>query len=194
VSFVNVPSFVLFGGLPIRLGNRQVRADVAFGGAFYAIVDSEAAGVVIDAARLPDLRRVGMEIAHAVDQAHHIEHPLEPRLAGVEGTVFTSPATDERADLKTVTVFANAEVDRSPSGTAMSAVMAVLKAMGLLAENAAFVNEGLIGTLLKGRVTGSAAAGEHDAILPEIEGTAFITGEHAFIVEDDDPQGAGFLV
>jgi proline racemase len=194
VSFVNVPSFVLFGGLPIRLENRQIRVDVAFGGAFYVIVDSEAAGLGIDAAHLPDIRRVGMEIARAVDRAHRIEHPLEPRLAGVEGTIFTGPASDGRADLRSVTVFANAGVDRSPSGTAMSAVMAVLKEMSLLSENATFVNEGLIGTLFSGRVTGRTIAGEHEAILPEIDGAAFITGEHTFFVDDDDPYPEGFLL
>jgi proline racemase len=194
VSFVNVPSFVLFGGLSVRLENRNVRVDVAFGGAFYAIVDSEAAGLGIETAYLPELRRVGMKIARAVDAAHRIEHPLEPRLTGVEGTIFTGPPSDQRADLRSVTVFANAEVDRSPSGTAMSAVMAVLKAMGLLSDNATFLNEGLIGTLFRGRVTGGTVVGEHEAILPEIEGAAFITGEHTFIVEDDDPQREGFLL
>src|SRR6266850_1495490 len=80
VAFVNVPSFVLHGGFPVKIGNRQIRADVAFGGSFYAIVDSEAAGLTIDAAHLPELRRAGMEIKRAVEAAQRIAHPLEPGL------------------------------------------------------------------------------------------------------------------
>src|SRR5205807_5095694 len=88
VAFVNVPSFVLHGGLAVKLGTRQVRADVAFGGAFYAIVDSESAGLPIDSAHLPELRRVGMEIKHAIEASHPVVHPLEAGLRGIYGTIF----------------------------------------------------------------------------------------------------------
>ena len=132
VSFVNVPSFVLHGGLTVKLASRQIRVDVAFGGAFYAIVDSEAVGLPIDAAHLPELRRVGMEIKDAIESAHDIVHPLERGLQGIYGTIFTGPPSDEGADLRNVTVFADAEVDRSPCGTGTAAVMAVVDAMGLL--------------------------------------------------------------
>src|SRR5438132_8510922 len=114
VAFQNVPSFVLHGGLIVKLAARQIRADVAFGGAFYAIVDSEAVGLPIDAPHLPELRRVGMEIKHAIEAAHTVAHPLAPGLSGIYGTIFTGPPTDERADLRNVTIFAEAEVDRSP--------------------------------------------------------------------------------
>jgi len=109
VAFVNVPSFVLHGGLTVKLASRQIRADVAFGGAFYAIVDSEAVGLPIDVPHLPELRRVGMEIKHAIEAARTIVHPLEPGLKGIYGTIFTGPPEDERADLRNVTIFADAE-------------------------------------------------------------------------------------
>ena len=124
VSFLNVPSFVLHGGLTVKLASRTIRADVAFGGAFYAIVDSEAAGLPIDAAHLPELRRVGMEIKHAIEAAHTVVHPLDPGLNGIYGTIFTGPPSDEGADLRNVTIFADAEVDRSPCCTGTAAVMA----------------------------------------------------------------------
>src|ERR1700674_2392776 len=91
VSFTNVPSFVLHGGLSVKLASRQIRADVAFGGAFYAIVDSEAVGLPIDGSHLPELRRIGMEIKHAIEAAQTIAHPLEPGLRGIYGTIFTGP-------------------------------------------------------------------------------------------------------
>jgi proline racemase len=178
----------------VKLPSRQLRADVAFGGAFYAIVDSEAVGLPIDVAHLPELRRVGMEIKKAIETSVAIEHPLEPALRGIYGTIFTGPARDDRADLKNVTIFADAEVDRSPCGTGTCAVMAVIDAMGLLAEDKPFVHESLIGTRFQGRVASRTLVGEHQAIVPVIEGSAWITGEHTFLVDDTDPLKNGFRI
>ena len=192
VSFVNVPSFVVHAGLAVKIGTRHIRVDVAFGGAFYAIVDSEAAGLPIDAAHLPELRRVGMEIKRAVEAAQTIAHPLEPGLTGLYGTIFTGPPSDPGADLRNVAIFADAAVDRSPCGTGTCAVMAVVDAMGLLGEDKPFVHESLIGTRFTGRIAGRTAVGEYQAIVPEIEGSAWITGEHMFLVDEDDPLREGF--
>ena len=192
VAFVNVPSFVLHGGITVKLASRQIRADVAFGGAFYAIVDSEAVGLPIDAGHLPELRRVGMEIKHAIEDVYTIAHPLEPGLHGIYGTIFTGPPSDERADLRNVTIFADAEVDRSPCGTGTAAVMAVVDAMGLLSDDGPFVHESLIGTRFNGRIVSRTEVGEYQAIVPEIEGSAWITGEHTFLVDDEDPLREGF--
>jgi len=194
VAFVNVPSFVLHGGLAVKLSSRHIRADVAFGGAFYAIVDSEAVGLPIDAAHLPELRRIGMEIKDAIEAAHTIAHPLEPGLRGIYGTIFTGPPSDDSADLGNVTIFANAEVDRSPCGTGTAAVMAVVDAMGLLSDERPFVHESVIGTRFNGRVSSRTVVGEHQAIVPEIEGSAWITGEHTFLVDENDPLKDGFRI
>jgi proline racemase len=194
VAFVNVPSFVLHGGLSVKLASRQIRVDVAFGGAFYAIVDSEAVGLPIDIAHLPELRRAGMEIKRAIEAAHTVAHPLEPGLSGIYGTIFTGPPSDDRADLRNVTIFADAEVDRSPCGTGTAAVMAVIDAMGLLANDAPFVHESPIGTRFTGRTASRTAVGDYQAIVPEIEGSAWITGEHTFLVDDTDPLKDGFRI
>lgn len=192
VAFLNVPSFVLHGGLAVKLASRTIRADVAFGGAFYAIVDSEAAGLAMDVAHLPELRRAGMEIKHAIEAALTIVHPLDPGLTGIYGTIFTAPPRDDSADLRNVTIFAEAEVDRSPCGTGTAAVMAVIDAMGLLGSDRPFVHESLIGTRFHGRVASRTQVGDYPAIVPEIEGSAWITGEHTFLVADDDPLRDGF--
>lgn len=192
VSFVNVPSFVLRAGVPVRVRDRQVRADVAFGGAFYAIVDSEAVGLPLAARALPDLRRAGMEVKQQVEAAFRVEHPEEAGLKGIYGTIFTGPAEAAGADLKNVTVFADAEVDRSPCGTGTCAVMAVLDAMGLLPPDHPFTHEGIVGTTFEGRVVGRRMVAGLPAILPEIRGSAWITGEHTFIVQDDDVLKRGF--
>jgi proline racemase len=192
VAFTNVPSFVLHAGMIVRFGSRTVRTDVAFGGAFYAIVDSESVGLPIDAAHLPELRRIGMAIKEAIEATQTIAHPLEPGLTGIYGTIFTAPPADDSADLRNVTIFADAEVDRSPCGTGTCAVMAVIDAMGLLAEDRPFVHESLIGTRFKGRVTSRTLVGDYEALVPEIEGSAWITGEHTFLIDENDPLKEGF--
>jgi trans-L-3-hydroxyproline dehydratase len=195
VAFRNVPSFVLHPAVPVKIGSRELRADVAYGGAFYAIVDSESVGVPIVPNRLPDLRRIGMEIKHAVEAAVTVEHPLEPQLRGIYGTIFTGPPSDERADLRNVTIFADAEVDRSPCGSGTAAVMAVLSAMGMLVDaDQVFTHESIIGTQFKGRVAERTTVGELEAIVPEIEGSAHITGEHTFIIDERDPLAQGFRI
>ncbi len=192
VTFANVPSFVLVGGLAVGYGARKIQVDVAFAGSFFAIVDSEAVGLPLDAAHLPELRRAGAQIAQAIDGAHTISHPIEPELKGISGTIFTAPAHDAHADLRNVTVFANMQVDRSPCATGTAAVMAVLDAMGLLDSDRTFVHESLIGTRLTGKLAGRTQVGEFPAIVAELEGSAWITGEHTFLMDDDDPLSLGF--
>jgi proline racemase len=192
VSFRNVPSFVVLAAVPVRLGPRTVPADIAFGGAFYAIVDSEAAGIPIVPERLDDLRRAGMAIKHELESKLTIVHPEEPLLHGIYGTIFTGQASSSEADLRNVTVFADAEVDRSPCGTGTCAVMAVLSAMGLLAPDQTFTHESIIGTRFRGRVERETTVAGLPAIVPQLAGEAFMTGSHTFVIDEHDPLRHGF--
>ena len=192
VSFRNVPSFVFEASLPVSIGGRRIPVDIAFGGAFYAIVDAEAAGLPIDVPHLPELRRVGMQIAREVERLRKVVHPNDSGLEGIYGTIFTAPAQQSHAHLRNVTIFADAEVDRSPCGTGTAAVMAVLEEMGLLSRDTPFIHESIVGTTFSGRVVDRAQVGERAAIVPEIEGAAWITGEHTFLIDGDDPLSAGF--
>jgi proline racemase len=195
VAFLNPPSFVLAPGVPVSVNGRTLAVDVSFGGAFYAIVDAEAAGLSVDIAKLPELKRTGMAIAREVERVVKVAHPAEPGLAGVYGTIFTAPAQTSGAHLRNVTIFADAEVDRSPCGSGTAAVMAVLDEMGILAANDdAFVHESLIGTLFRGKVDRRVRVEDHAAIVPEITGSAWITGEHTFLIDADDPLRAGFRI
>jgi trans-L-3-hydroxyproline dehydratase len=187
-----VASFVFEPSLLVTVGGRKIPVDVAFGGAFYAIVDAEAAGVPIDAEHLPELRRLGMTIAREVEKLRRVVHPADPGLEGIYGTIFTAPAHLPDAHLRNVTIFADAEVDRSPCGTGTAAVMAVLNDMGLLLDDEPFVHESIVGTTFRGRVVDRVEIGERLAIIPEIEGSAWITGEHVFLIDGDDPLKAGF--
>jgi proline racemase len=129
-----------------------------------------------------------------VEAACTVAHPFDPRLRGVYGTIFTGPPNDSRADLRNITVYADAAVDRSPCGTGTAAVMAVLDAMGLIADGRPFVHESVVGTRFTGRVASRTMVGEYGAIVAEIEGSAWITGEHTFLVDERDPLGRGFRV
>jgi proline racemase len=192
VAFRNVASFVFEPSLMVTVGGRKIPVDIAFGGAFYAIVDAEAAGVPIDGAHLPELRKLGMTIAREVEKLRRVVHPNDPGLEGIYGTIFTAPAHLPDAHLRNVTIFADAEVDRSPCGTGTAAVMAVLNDMGLLLDDVPFIHESIVGTTFKGRVVERLEVGERPAIVPEIEGAAWITGEHTFLIDGDDPLKAGF--
>ena len=179
VAVTLVPSYVATPGHAVRVGTRDLRVDLAFGGELFALVDTEAVGIPLDAARLPELRRVGAAIRQAVD---------------VAGVIFTGAPNDPEAHLRTVTVLAGGAIDRSPSATGTAAAMAVLDAMGLLPDDALFVNESLIGSLYRGRILRRTQVGEQPAIVPEIEGVAWITGEHTFYVDEDDPLREGFRI
>ncbi len=192
VRVVNVPSFVVQGGFPVKAQGRQLRVDVAFGGAFYAIVDSESLGLSVDLASLPELRRAGIELARSLEAIQEWVHPINERIEGIFGTIFTAPPRTAGADLRNVTVLTDGQIERSPGGTGTAAVMAVLDAMGLVGDDRPFVHEGILDTRFAGRLVGRTAVGAADAIVCEISGSAWITGEHTFVVSADDPFAEGF--
>lgn len=191
VAMTNVPAFVHAASEAVKIGTRQLRVDVAFGGAFFAIVDTEATGIPLVAARLPELRRMAVEICASLAATVVPEHPADPAIAGVSGVIFTGPPQDPEAHLRNVTVDSAGAVDVSASATGTSAVMAVLDAMGLLPEGEPFVHEGLSGALLRGRMVGRSRVGDTAALVTEIEGSAWITGEHTFLLDEDDPYREG---
>ena len=185
---------MLHAGVPIRIGTHEFSVDVAFGGSFYAIVDSESVGIPVHGQYLSDLRKLGMQIKEAVESVVTVAHPLDHNLRGVYGTIFTGLPNNEDADLRNVTVFSGSQVNRSPCGTGMSAVMAVIDAMGLLNRERSFVCESIIGLQFSGSLVDRTTVGEFPAIVPRITGSAWITGEHKFIINDSDPLGNGFRI
>jgi proline racemase len=191
VALTSVPSFVASPGHRVSIGTRDLRVDIAFGGVFYAIVDTEAIGVPLDVSRLPELRRLAVQISTAINTSGAITHPLDRTIAGVAGVVFTGAPRDPLAHLRNVSISAGGAVDCSPSVGGTAAAMAVLDAMGLLDGDQAFVHEGLIGTLQHGRVLRRTQVGDLPSIVPEVEGSAWITGEHTFYLDAADPLREG---
>lgn len=187
VAFTNVPAFVHSAGRPVRIGGRELRVDIAYGGAFFAIVDTEAVGIPLALSTLPALRRLGVDLLEALNAGDAVVHQLTASVAGVSGVIFTGPPQDPEAHLRNVTITRGGIADRSACGAGTSAVMAVLDAMGLLPEDQPFVHEGLSGLLLRGRALRRTQVGEVPALVTEIEGSAWITGEHTLVFDDEDP-------
>lgn len=194
VAFRNVPAFQYAVRLPITLASGPIEVDLAFGGAFYVLVEAEALGVAVEPARAGELTRLGMEIKRAVDAAHEVRHPLEPELAGIYGTIISGPPSGPGRDGRNITIYAEGAVDRSPCGTGTSAKRANLYATGGIGLDQLYVHESVIGTTFTGRVLAETEVAGRPAVVTEISGRGFITGFHQFVVGADDPTGAGFLV
>jgi trans-L-3-hydroxyproline dehydratase len=197
VSFRNVPSFRYAADLALDVpGYGAVTTDVAFGGAFYAVLPAERVGLQVVREQTPALVAAGEAIKRAVNAALPIQHPFEPDLGFLYGTILTGPPEDARHHSRNICVFANAEVDRSPTGTGVSARLALHHAKGELAMDEPILIESILGarSVFGGRVVAQAHVGPHAAVVPEVSGTAFITGRHEFIVDPADSLGQGFLV
>ena len=194
VTMRNVPAFVLDRRTVPVDGLGDVATTVAYGGAFYALIDARRSGLGERPGPLDRLVDAAAAIKAAVLRAGPIAHPIEPGIAGLYGTVMGWPPQHPGADQTSLTVFADREVDRSPCGTCTSAIMAARWADGLLPLGAPFVNESLIGTRFTGRLVEEGAIGPHRAVTPEVSGSASITGYHTFVLEQDDPLPDGFLL
>jgi proline racemase len=184
VAFHNVPSYVVARGVAAA----GVEVDVAYGGATYAFVPAERFGLRVMPRDLPRLIEAGRAVKAALADSPVARHPDDERLSGIYGTVLY----DELGPLhaRNVAIFADGEVDRSPTGSATSARTALLAAEGALEEGAWWRNESIVGTSFRARAIGETAAG----LLTEVEGTAYRTGEHRFVLDPRDPLGPGFVL
>jgi len=195
VAFENVPSFVVSLDDVVAVpGIGEVRYDLAFGGAFYAFVDAASLGLALMPERFRDLIAAGSAIKRAVQAKREVRHPREPDLSFLYGTIFTGPAMTVGADSRNVCVFAEGEVDRSPTGTGVSARVAIERARGRLAPGAPFVVESILGTRFVGRSLRDLRWEGYEAVAPEIEGSAWITGRSELWFAPDDPLPEGFIL
>ncbi len=196
VSFLNVPSFLFARDAVVDVpGLGRVTYDIAFGGAFYAYVDADALGLTLDPDHQRTLIDVGMRIKRAVMDCHPLEHPDgDDDLNFLYGTIFVKCSPGGLARSRNVCIFAEGEVDRSPTGTGVSGRLAIHHARGELAQDETIVVESILGTEFEGRVAAQTQVGALSAIIPEISGTAHITGRHEFLVDPDDPLGRGFIL
>lgn len=195
VSFLNVPSFVLERDVRVEVpGLGPVRCDLAFGGAYYAYVDAAPLDLSLEPSQVARLVDAGRRIKRAVEEAHEIDHPSgEPDLGFLYGTIFVGPGTGP-VHSRNVCVFADGEVDRSPTGTGVSGLAAILHSRGMLAPGRTITIESIISTRFEVRVDELTEVGGIPAVVPEVSGQAFITGRHEFLIDPADPLRGGFLL
>ena len=195
VSFHNVPSFVIdldqFVDVP---GIGPVRYDLAFGGGFYAYVDAADVDLKVCPDSLHALIDKGMAIKRAIISHRTIPHPFETDLSFLYGTIFVDKPQKESMHSRNVCIFAEGEVDRSPTGTGVSGRLAIHHARGEIGVGEALTIESIIGSSFRCRVVGECLFGPHRAIIPEVEGSAYITGRHEFLIDPHDPLKNGFVM
>ena len=195
VRFRNVASFLHTRDLTVTTPSfGPVTVDVAFGGAFYAYLEASQLGLAVDAAQLRELIQAGDEIKHAVMATATIEHPLEPELRGIYGTILAGPPADAANHQRNVCVFAEREVDRSPTGTGTAGRVAQLVARGRLELGVTLRNESIVGSVFTGRALERTRVGPFDAVVPEVSGRAAIMGFATWFIEPDDTLGEGFFL
>lgn len=195
VSFENVPSYAYVLDAVVGVpGLGPIRYDLAFGGAFYAYVQAADLKVELTARDFRPLIERGMAVKYAIVQSDEIRHPFEPDLSFLYGTIVCGLPLTADAQARNVCIFAEGEVDRSPTGTGLSGRLALEFARGRLTVGQPFTVESIIGSRFTGRVVGTTRFGGYDAVVPEIEGRAWITGRHEFLIAPDDPLREGFIL
>ncbi len=211
VRFTNVPAYLAAQGLAVvpegvKLHGTAAQygalsVDLAFGGAYYGIVSAAELGLRVVPDQAEALRRAGAAITDVLRRDHTPSHPTDADLSFVYGTIIVDldprSAPDGRspdAHIRNVTIFADAELDRSPCGSGTSAILAQLHARGRLAVGQEIVNAGITGEHFLGRVEAETALGPYRAVSTSIAGTAYLTGYSTFIVDSRDPLGDGFLL
>ncbi len=185
VRFRNVPAFVWATG--VEIAGRSV--DVAYGGAFYASVPE-----LVKPAELPRLVELGREIKRELESWQEIVHPLEPELRDIYGVIFWQEEGHNPLTQRNVTVFADGEVDRSPCGSGTSARLALLDASWQLPRGAELRHLSIVGSSFTGCVVDEVDVAGRPAVVTEVTGSAYRTGESLFTLDPDDPLGEGFLL
>ena len=195
VSFHNVPSFVYVLNEIVDVpAVGRVRYDVAFGGAFYAFVQAEDVGVGLTNKDFRQLIDVGMRIKTAVMAALPIRHPFEEDLGFLYGVIFTGSPHDPSHHSRNVCMFADGEIDRSPTGTGVSARAALHFARGEIGLHEPFTVESILGTCFTGEVVETTKFGLHDAVIPKVTGTAYICGRNEWLLDPEDALRHGFIL
>jgi proline racemase len=196
VRFTNVPSFVEATGVAVAVDGDSLTIDIAFGGAFYAVLDAAAVGCAVRARDLPRLIGLGRDIKAAVESVRDVVHPTAAHLRDIYGVLFVDDSGREGDGLRqrNVAVFADGEVDRSPTGSGVSARLALLDAAGALPRGADLRTTGLAGLDFVGRVVADTQVAGRPAVVTEVEGAAYRTGAHQFTLDPADPLGTGFLL
>jgi len=207
VAFRNVPAFAVHLDREIEVPTLgRVPVDIAWGGMFYVIADARRFGLRLLPEEGKDIVRIGELIKAAAREQLPVVHPLNPAISGPTIAQLSGPPADAANHWRNAVIVSTGELDwnrpstwtgaldRSPCGTGTCARMATLHARGTLAIGEPFRHEGILGTVFTGTLLESTAVGPHDAVVPELAGTAWITGFAQYVLDPEDPFPEGFTV
>jgi proline racemase len=197
VEFDNVPSFAVRLDAELRLDNgEQLIIDIAFGGNYFVLVQADQTEIELHTANADHLADLGMRILAAANQQNPVRHPLYPQIDSITDVRFLEPL--DKWSSRNVVILGDRMVDRSPCGTGTCAELAVRYARGQFGIGELFTSQGILGTQFTARVlqeAGSEYNGlPYPAIIPRLQGRAFLTGFHQFFLNEDDPFPEGFIL
>ena len=196
VDFVNVPSWVVAREVPVSTSRGEVSVTVAYGGAIYATLPAAQLGLSVSPEDLGELIALGRQIKWALDESEHAVHPDDPRLNGIYGTIWFDELGDTQGQVhqRNVAVFADGEVDRSPCGSGTCARLAVLADEGRLPTGTVLRHDSIVGSTFTGTLLDTVDVDGRRAVIPQVTGMAYRTGEHRFVVDPYDPLVPGFVL
>ncbi len=193
-SFLNVPSFTPYIDEKINVeGIGEINFDVSYGGAFYAFVDAESIGLNLDESDYYRLIDYGKRIKKTVMESYTIKHPFEEDLSFLYGVIFTGKAENPENHSRNVCIFADGEVDRSATGSGVSARAALHYTKNELKQGEKITIESILGTTMDVEIKEITTYGNYTAVIPEVSGTAYFTGKNTFYFDPDDPLKKGFI-
>jgi proline racemase len=195
VELTNVPCFAESLDAPLEVqGLGTLSVDVAFGGMWYAIADAHALGFALEPSEARELSRIGELIRAAAREQVRCTHPENAEIAGVSIVEIAEPWRGVDAVSKNAVVVAPGRLDRSATGTGLSARMAALHARGRMRVSDAMMHASVLGTTFEGRIVAETTVGGRLAIVPAIRGSAWITGITQVVVDPTDPFPEGYLL
>jgi proline racemase len=194
VTFRNIPAFLL-KSIHVDVANiGEVYCDIAYGGNFYGIIDARKIGLELVPSNAAKIIDTAVKIRDTINQITDVVHPEHSFIKGLTHIEFYTDPTNEEAHCKNTVVVPPGGIDRSPCGTGTSAKLAVLYARNEIKINELFVHESIIGSLFKSKIVDVTKIKEFDAVIPEITGSAWVTGMHQFVYNEEDPLKEGFLL
>jgi len=187
VQYESMPSFATALAVQLSAGGRTFTVDIAFGGQFYAIVPAASLKLRVQPGNLDLFRTWFREIRRAVNHLGLAQHPLDPRLSGLYGVVFTDAPIEGETRSRSITVFSENCVDRSPCGSCLSARLAAMWRKGERRIGDQLSVESAVGSVFTGTLLGAAeAVGPYPALRTAIAGEAHVVGFRRFIRDPED--------
>lgn len=195
VRIFNVASYLAHSEIVVNIPEMgELVVDISYGGNFYAIVDPQKNFAGLEHFSVDHILHLSPIVRRIVDNAVDCIHPDDPTVSGVSHVLWTGTPTQPNAHARNAVFYGSRAIDRSPCGTGTSARMAQWAAKGKLNIGDDFVHESIIGSIFEGRIEAATVVGEHDAIMPSVQGWARVYGHNTIWVDSEDPYAHGFEV